>query len=511
MADFYFSGPMPRTPDQIEAAGDLGPIDEDLPRSPEQLEQVTAVPATPEDTEPTDEIPEASVMEEEPLEDETEALQTTVAKPSMEPGQTEAVKSAEDDTEQMFKDYETARKSFVTESEELGKEGEEFTKKQKMMTGIAGALQSFGEGLAAITGGSAKPLQTAAQTVQRMGEIEAAGREGKAKTLKERLMLARQPLEAKAEEIKFRDVFERRQKAKRLEDPTSDESQQARQLANNFLDAYVSSVANRANDTQLAKLESIRPRLENLNANQIKDFMDNLNKLKFTESKTEIEEAKEERTTKQQTAKTTASQEFKVQQDAQKAIVKVENEFDQDQKFYDQYKQFRSNLQKAIAGDPDAQRFIKNNMAAFSYLKARTLESKGVFTDQDAERLTTLLKDQTWAEKFQTWIAGGLQGEIPIDTLQKLSDALKDDPKNPSALRNEKLKRYSNVAKNSTNPAIQNSARYYESLIQKEPETAESQQPQSFKSADDASEAKKKGLINSGEIIIINGKRWKVK
>jgi hypothetical protein len=504
MAEFYFAGPTPRTEEQMIADGELEPS--------EQLEQVTAEPATAADTEPKYDIPEP---DEQAL--PTPALETEVtpAKPSVEPGKTVASKAAEtDEYEPLFGEYEKARKTYGEESEALGKETEEVGRKNIMMTGIAGALQAFGEGLAAITGGSAKPLQTGAATLKSIGEQQAAAQERKAKTLKERMLMAREPLEAKAQEIKFRDVFEQRQKAKRLEDPTSDESQQARQLANNFLDAYMTSVSNRVSPDQLEKLEAIKPRLENLNANQIKDFMDNLNKLKFTESRVDIEEAKGERATKQQEAKTAASQEFKVQQDAQKAIVKVESELEQDQKFYDQYKQFRSNLQKAIAGDPDAQRFIKNNMDAFSYMKARTLESKGVFTDQDAERLTTLLKDRTWFEKFQAWLAGGLQGEIPTDVLQSLDAALKDEPKNPVIIKNQKLKRLANIAKKSTNPALQNSASYYESILEQEPEAQPVEaapEKKSFKNINEAVDARKKGLIKSGESIIINGKSVKVK
>jgi hypothetical protein len=506
MAEFYFAGPTPRTEEQMVAEGDLEPA--------EQLEQVTAEPATAADTEPKYDIPEPVDTQPAP------ALETELApaKPSVEPGKTEAVKAAEtDEYEPLFGEYDKARKTYGEESEALGRETEEVGRKNIMMTGIAGALQSFGEGLAAITGGSAKPLQTAAATVRSIGEQKAAAQERKAKTLKERMLMAREPLEAKAQEIKFRDVFEQRQKTKRLEDPASDESKQARQLANNFLDAYTASVSNRVNPEQLAKIEAIKPRLENLNANQIKDFMDNLNKLKFTESRVDIEEAKGERTTKQQEAKTAASQEFKVQQDAQKAIVKVESELEQDQKFYDQYKQFRSNLQKAIAGDPDAQRFIKNNMDAFSYMKARTLESKGVFTDQDAERLTTLLKDRTWFEKFQAWLAGGLQGQIPMDVLQSLDAALKDEPKNPVMIKNQKLSRLANIARKSTNPALQNSASYYESILEQEPEAQPAQpveaapEKKSFKNVNEAIEAKKNGLIKSGESIIINGKSVKVK
>lgn len=496
----------------------LDQLNEDLLAQQPPLEQVTAVPATPEDTEPTYELPE-----EQPVEPENvPALETTPPAPSVPPGKTVASQAAEtekksDEYEPLFKDYEKAQQEYVTGTEELGKEREETGRQQMMMTGISGALQAFGEGLAAITGGSAKPLQTGAQTVQRLGEQQAAMQEQKAKTLKERLLMARQPLEAKAEDIKFRDVFEQRQKAKRLEDPASPESAQARELANNFLDAYIASVSNRTDESQLAKIESIRPRLEKLNAAQIKDFMDNLNKLKFTESRVDIEEAKGERTAKQQEIKTAASQEFKVQQDAQKAIVKVENELQQDQKFYDQYKQFRSNLKKAIAGDPDAQRFIKNNMDAFSYMKARTLESKGVFTDQDAERLTTLLKDRTWFEKFQAWLAGGLRGEIPMDVLQSLDAALKDEPKNPVTLKNQKLKTLANIARKSTNPALQNSASYYESILEQEPESQSAQpaeavpEKKSFKTVNDVIEAKNKGLIKSGESIILNGKSLKVK
>lgn len=513
MAEFYFAGPTPRTEEQMIADGDLEPS--------EQLEQVTAEPATAADTEPKYDIPEPVETQPDEQALPTPALETEVtpAKPSVEPGKTVASKAAEtDEYEPLFGEYEKARKTYGEESEALGKETEEVGRKNIMMTGIAGALQAFGEGLAAITGGSAKPLQTGAATVRSIGEQQAAAQERKAKTLKERMLMAREPLEAKAQEIKFRDVFEQRQKAKRLEDPTSDESQQARQLANNFLDAYMTSVSNRVSPDQLEKLEAIKPRLENLNANQIKDFMDNLNKLKFTESRVDIEEAKAERTTKQQEAKTAASQEFKVQQDAQKAIVKVESELEQDQKFYNQYKQFRSNLTKAIAGDKDAQKFIKNNMDAFSYMKARTMESKGVFTDQDAERLTTLLKDTPWFNKFQAWLAGGLKGEIPMDVLQSLDEALKDEPENPVMIKNKKLKTLANIAKKSTNPAMQNSASYYESVLEQEPEVqpAETQQQtakpvQKYDSVKKLKEAIDDGKkFNVGDILEIGNIRFKM-
>lgn len=478
------------------------------------IETVIAVPSAEDQSDSTVDEPPPP---QPPLTQPPAALQTPapIAPDPMEeiPDEEHSVQqdvAPVDETEQMFQEYNTRRSAAEQELSDF-EAGQAARESQRgVMTGVAGALSAFGEGLATITGGSAKPLQAGVAAVKSMGEQQADGESRKAKSLRERILQSRQPLEQKADEIKFRDVFEERQAKKDLVDPASVKSQQARVLANSFLDTYIASVSNRTSERDLAKLEGVRPKLENMSAAQIKDFMDNLNKLKFTESREDIENAK----SNQSSNKVQEAQSFNVQLRAQKAITDVNSQLQQDKKFYDQYKVFKTNLQKAIKGDKPAQQYIKNNMDSFSYLKSRTLESKGVFTDQDAARLTTLLKDQTWAGQFQTWVSGGLQGEIPIDTLRKLSEALRDEPINPAVIKKQKLQAYATTARQSSNAAIRGSADFYDKTANQQNEQTEQTEQNTVPTGPDAPEfpnieaakaARRAGQIKVGNSFKITG------
>jgi len=90
------------------------------------------------------------------------------------------------------------------------------------------------------------------------------------------------PLETKKEELGFRDVFEKRQLQKRLMDPQSGESQQARDMANNFLDVYIANLENKAVEPEaIQRVEGVRGKIKSMNADQVNKFLDNLKSVKF--------------------------------------------------------------------------------------------------------------------------------------------------------------------------------------------------------------------------------------
>lgn len=421
-------------------------------------------PAMPEPVMPESAMPETEMPE--PVEESTPALQTTLP----EPGKTAAIdeeadqqsEETPDEFEQMYKDYDTARKQYGKDIEALGKESDEASSKQTMMTGIAGALQSFGEGLAAITGGSAKPLQTASETIRRVGEQGAAAREGRAKTLKERLMMARQPLAAKVEETKFRDVFEQRQMEKRLGDPSSKESQDARDVGLRTLDALVASFRSAGNDAAADELMSTKSFLEQASGKQIQSLFEQIKDLgikpaisaetkqkyamELVEKKGEIQQSltkqKQEYQSKLTNLRTDAARVNAATKQYEELTPKIQADAREAKQLSGQIDKFVTLLEQAsdpkIMSNESKRKQINEAIAAqkeiLNYMNARKYESKGVFTDQDLLALSQLKTVGTWAEQFTNWLSKGVYNEETAKQIRVMRDIMRErrrDFKNP--------------------------------------------------------------------------------
>lgn len=489
-----------------------------------ELEQVTAEPMTQEELSRYDgaTMNEPVDMEEQDkiIEPETAETKLDLAQPKpVEALQTKAPIAAPkvDETEKMFQDYTTNRSRAEKELSDFEAGLDDRESQRGVMTGVAGAIQAFSEGLAAITGGSAKPVQTGAATLAQISEQQSASEARKAKSLRERILQSRQPLEQKAEEIKFRDIFEERQAKKDLIDPASVKSKQARELANSFLDTYIASVSNRTSEQDLAKLENVRPKLENMSAAQIQEFMKNLQSLKFTESREDIEKTKAEGrvqvegTKREQKLMDVADKEFS-------ADAKKMNETASGLKrFQTQVDGFRKDIDLALAGDEAAAKRIQQNEGVVAYLVARQNEPKGVFTDNDFRALNQLGRGRTWFEQFQNWTSQGLNAtptKTALSTMKNVLDQLefiKQDPK-------DIVKSYQRVYKLSNNPFKQQYADKFdealggESTDQSAPANAPANAPaMEFPDVESAKAAKRAGKIKSGDVISINGKQQKVK
>ncbi len=179
---------------------------------PEALDQIIAFPGEPDATDATfmpEEAPALpEVAEEEqlpPSEEEstavesepTEAFQTDMPEPEEVSGKDIEAQFQQDEAEQLMSQYRKTKEDVQSEQATLETSSSESERSRQTENAIAGALQSFGEGLAAITGGSAKPLQTGAETLRRSGQMQAAEEERKARGLRERLQQAKTPIEEK--------------------------------------------------------------------------------------------------------------------------------------------------------------------------------------------------------------------------------------------------------------------------------------------------------------------------
>jgi hypothetical protein len=390
---------------------------------------------------------EASLPEpsEEPMQEDdaepVEALQTEV--PTMpEPGTTATIKKETDEFEPMFKKYQEDLGKIQSEQEAEDQAMQEAESRAQTATGIAGALQAFGEGLAAITGGSAKPLQTGAEALRRSTQqgLEAQMRRGKG--IKQRIEMAREPLETKATELKFRDVFEKRQAQQRLNDPESKESADARGMASNFLDVYVANLQNRAVDPEaIQRVEGVRSKIGQMNANQIQKFLDNLKDIKFSTSyETTVEGKKELEETKaaSKVEAATTKREQKLQDEASKwrqtTGTKITEIVNDERKYKTRINDFSTLLERALAAKTDTEfKTIANEIArqktVIDYLDARQVEPKGVFTDQDAARLSSITNGRPWLQQFQDWLSKGLQGTTTIDEIKTLNRIIKEKQK----------------------------------------------------------------------------------
>jgi len=436
----------------------------------EPLVQVTAEPMTPENSANYDGVEVNS--------DAQDALQTPLPMPnpskiaaSVEPGQTEAVKAAEntdeaaentDEYEPLFEDYERARRQYKTDIKNLEKETEQGESDRMRMTGIAGALSAFGEGLAAITGGSAKPLRAGVEAVQQMGTQQAAAQERKAKSLKERLQMAREPIETRAADIKFRDVFEKKQLQKNLADPNSEQSKQARDVANQTLNALVASFRSAGNEQAANELLNTKQFIDTASGaqinqlfEQIKDFgikptisadQKQQNALQLIERKGDIQQKlsiqKQQFQSKLTNIKTDAARVNAATKQYSDIVPKIEAEVKDVKELGKEINKFIDLLNQAsdpkLMSNEVKRKQINDAIAAqkgiLNYMNARKYESKGVFTDQDLIALSELRTYGTWADQFSNWLKKGVYNEETANQIKVMRNIMierKRDFKNP--------------------------------------------------------------------------------
>jgi len=413
---------------------------------PAPLEQVTAQPMTSEELAGYDGV---AMPEIEPV--TPEALQTPLPQPpmpkpskiaaSVEPGQTEAVKAAEaqrpepDEAEKLMGEYRKAREGYETEAKGLEAERAAGETQRQRMTGIAGALQAFGEGLAAITGGSAKPLQTGVAAVQRIGEQRAAAEERKARSLKERLQQAKAPLEEKQMEMDLRTRLTKGKMEQGFLDPNSEQSKQARANATAFIDNMIAQgAANDADPAVLQRLEQTKGMLGQMNAQQVQDFYSTLKPLSTEtslEAKNKFDMQKmmvqENMRLKLAEAKDSKDQQKFADKEFLKVRSKIADEETAASKVGPQMEKFLNDLDAAIAGDKKAAKRVSQNVGVVTYLNARTYESKGVFTDNDLRALSQTDAGRTWFQQLDEFVSKGMTGNLPKESLMRIRGVVGDN------------------------------------------------------------------------------------
>lgn len=436
------------------------------PMSPEEESQFDGVKIQ-------DEIPPPPPVVAQP----TAALQTPApvlqkpATPSVEPGKTAAVEAAmnepeskpqEDEYETLFKNYEQARKQYDVDMADYEEKMSETERRNQMTTGIAGALSAFGEGLAAITGGSAKPLQAGVAALKDIGSQQVAAQERKAKTLKDRLQMAREPLETKAGDIKFRELFEKKQLEKKMTDPNSEESKQAREVANQTLNALVASFRSAGNPQAADELLNTKPFIDKASGKQINDLFEQIKDLnikptisaaqkqeyamQLVEKKGEIQQnlakQKQQFQSKLTNLRTDAARVNTATKEYQEIVPKINADVKDVKALGNQVDKFIALLDQAsdpklMSNDATRQQ-INESIAAqkeiLNYMNARKYESKGVFTDQDLTALSQLKTYGTWADQFTNWLKKGVYNEETAKQIRVMRDIMRErkrDFKNP--------------------------------------------------------------------------------
>lgn len=408
-------------------------LNNDLKKNSEPATSLqTPLPIQPSDTSATLENEEDVV---EPFETPIEPTLPTRQEPD-----------TEDEFQSLYNKYKTDVETARTQQSQYDTDLEEAETRSRTATGIAGALQAFGEGLAAITGGSAKPLQTGAEALRSsMTEgVEVAKR--KAGSLKDRIMMAREPLETKSEEMKLRDAIEQRQKQKRLADPTSPESMQAQEKMANMLEIFAAHAGDKGSTMLQSQLLGLGKNLNSMSANDLTDLSKQLQGL--TASSKENVIGKQERAMETVKAKLEGqltvlqkkkqhAMEIASIKDENKVKVRAEDDFkkaqDEIAKGINETKivkkkmiEFIGQLNKAMRGDVAAQNYVAQEANVVAYLNARSYESKGVFTDNDLESLDQLRggAGRSWKDKFENWFSKGWEGTQSVKELETFKEIL---------------------------------------------------------------------------------------
>ena len=367
------------------------------------MEQVTAEPTMEDQSDGTVDDPPPKPVSS--LTAPTAGLRTKTlpTAPPIAPDPMEETPEPEiDETEQLMGEYRKAREQYQSDVDTLEQDREASEASRQRMTGIAGALSSFGEGLAAITGGSAKPLQAGVAAVKGMGEQQAAAEERKAKTLKERLQMAKAPLEEKQAEIDLRSRLSKGKMERDIMDPASQQSAQARKDAGAFIDNMIAQgTANSASPDVLQRLEQTKSLIGQMSAAQVQQFYNTLKPLSTetsVDAKNQFEMQKlatqESMKLKLAEAKDSKDQEKVAFQTFRKDADEVRVQSAAAASKAVEIKKFRDDLRLALSGGKGAKEAgtrISQMSGIINYLNARTYEDRGVFTDNDLKNLSLLL------------------------------------------------------------------------------------------------------------------------
>lgn len=378
--------------------------------------------------EPKIDLPKAkAVAANEPV----QALRTEPIAAPITPEAARPVEKQPDETDQLMSEYRKKRGEVESEQAALEEEMQAGERSRQMQTGIAGALQSFGEGLAAITGGSAKPIQTGAATLKSIGEQQAAAQERKGKTLKERLQMAKAPIEEKEAELSLRSRLTKSKMEQGLLDPNSEQSVQARKDAAAFIDNMITQgTANKAAPEVLQRLEQSKALIGQMSAAQVQQFYDTLKPLSTDtslEAKNKFDmqkmAAQENLRLRLAEAKDSKDQQKVAQKEFIKDQSAIAKQVAETAAVSQELKSFRNDLKLALAGDKEAAKRVTQKSGVVNYLNARSIESKGVFTDNDLRALSELQATR-WFDQFNDWVSKGFEGVLPKQSLIRVQDIL---------------------------------------------------------------------------------------
>jgi len=362
----------------------------------------------------------------------------------------------------LISDYKSKKKEIESELEKDEINKLEKESKRQFETGIVGALNAFGQGLAAITGGSAKPLETSTATMKSIHDQQIASEERKTKTLKDRLQQAKAPLDEKTMEIDLRSRITKGKIEQALIDPNSEQSKQARANASTFIDNMLAQgVANKADPAVLQRLEQTKSLLEQMNAQQVQEFYNTLKPLSTDtsiEAKNQFEMKKlatqENLKLRLSEAKDLSDQKKIAQKEFIKDISKIAEQESDAARVAPQMINFKNDLDAAIKGDKDAAKRISQNTGVVTYLNARSYESKGVFTDNDLKALSQTDAGRTWFEQLDEFVSKGMTGKVPKTSLMRIKSVMDqnihkfEDP--TKYVRSSLLEKYKNLDQTTT-------------------------------------------------------------
>jgi hypothetical protein len=476
---------------------------------PDSLESITALPGETDATDP-------AFMPPDPMQspDLPEGVQEI--SPSTKPGSTEALKAAEESKSEETPDIDAdgIRSAFETPvpsaEEPEPSDDDELAKAEadtQFATGLGGALQAFGEGLAAITGGSAKGLQTGVRAYQEVVARKEAG-------LRERIRAKRQK---ESDEFKYRDAIEDRQKKQRLKDPASEESAAARQEAGLLMDTMIAQFRDQgAGSDTLNKLEEVKAVMSsgNVSAEQIANLQSKLKDMGLGKPKESVESAQARKAELQDTA-WGRQQQREADKLFQKDMSEIGKQIQGSDALLKQLNVFQQNYQKAKQGDPEAKAYLKQYTNTINYLLAREKEPKGVFTDNDLRALSQFDTRKTFEEQAQGYYDEKFGGEIDDETMNRIGRALENAIPTLQDSKKNIIESKKRIYLKSRNPAVRDYAQELTPDLLGATESAPSQptQPQttekSFTSNDDVVKAIQNGTLKPGEVFILNGKKQK--
>ena len=478
---------------------------------PDSLESITALPGEPDPTDQT-------YMPPEPMQPPALPEGAEEISPSAEPGLTEAVKTAEESKSEETPDIDAdgIRSAFETpmpssEEEQEPSDDDEISKAEadtRFATGIGGAIQAFGEGLAAITGGSAKGLQTGVRAYQ-----EAAVR--KEASLKDRIRAKRQK---ESDEYKYRNVIEDRQKKQRLKDPASEESAAARQEAGLLMDTMIAQFRDQgAGSDTLDKLEEIKAVMSsgNVSAEQIANLQSKLKDMGLGKPKESIESAQSRKMQLQETA-WGRQQQREADKLFQKDMSEIGKQVQGSDALLKQLTVFQQNYQKAKKGDPEAKAYLRQYTNTINYLLAREKEPKGVFTDNDLRALSQFDTRKTFEQQAQGYYDEKFAGEIDDETMNRIGRALENAIPTLQDSKKNIIESKKRIYLKSRNPAIRDYAQELTPELLGDTESAPAQsqtaEPQTAEPQTAKPQNNTKEEINrakDGDTVYVKGKAYR--